>query len=569
MARVISIDLGSHAVKLSTWKVGSRNAVEPDKRFSQPVPQDGGLPTLEHRLAALDALIDDQPRLKASSSDLVLVSWPSNDTAFHRLTMPFNDRAQIERTLPFAVENEVPFELDDMVLAWRMGETGEHTSVVALLARRERVREWLDALAERGFDPAALHVDADLFGPWAFEPPAVVVDADAVDRPPPPLVAILDVGHTHTSVSVVRGGAVQFARSVNVGGHAFTKAIQDALGCSWDEAERYKHGELTADVEDAVTDAGSGRHSGYDQLPAKARERVDAAIGLLLAEVRSTLIKAEDVLEGEIAEVRLCGGSSRMAVLWEYLESDLGVPVRAAVPPADKAAAKGDKSAARERLPPEFAVAWALAQTTASSLALPADLRVGQLAFKGKADILKSLLGYGFVGAALFAMAVTVVTAFQYRSLVVEQRDAEREVRDIVKASFPETPDSLLETLDQARAVMAGNTEDAVQRAEVLGQGHSIPPTIDALYELTTSFPPHPDVTVELSELTITRTSITFTAEAPGGYAASSAIEAKLKENPRYKELQKGQEQKLASGAVRFPLSIPLDNSGAPSGEEG
>jgi hypothetical protein len=130
--------------------------------------------------------------------------------------------------------------------------------------------------------------------------------------------------------------------------------------------------------------------------------------------------------------------------------------------------------------------------------------------------------------------------------------------------SFPGTPANLLETMDSASAVMAGNTEDAVQRAEVLGQGTSVPPTLDALYQLTMSFPPHPETTVELSELTITRTSITFTAEAPGGFAASSAVELKLKENPRYRGLSKGQEQKLASGAVRFPITIPLDAEAAP-----
>ncbi len=561
MARVISIDLGTHSVKVATWKVGGRTPMEPDKRFLQPVPQDGTPPTLEHRLAALDALLDDQPKLKPTSSDLVVLGWPSNDAAFHRLSMPFTDRAQIERTLPFAVENEVPFELDEMVLSWRVAETGDQSHVVALLARRERVREWLDALAERGIDPASVHVDADLFGPWVSDPPAVVQDADAIDRPPAPIVAVLDVGHSHTTISAVRGGVVQFARSVNVAGHAFTKAIQDGLQCTWEEAERIKHGQLVADAADAVTDTGTGRHSGYPHLPPEAKAKVDAAMGLLLAEVRSTLIKAEDVLHGEIAEVRLCGGSSRIEELWDYLSTDLGVPIRPAVPP------KG------ERIPPEFAVAHALAMTTVSPASLPVDLRVGPLAYRGKADVLKSMLGYGFAACTLFALAVTGVTAVQFRSLVVEQREAEAQVREIVLTSFPETPPHLLETMDQARAVMSGNTEDAVQRAEVLGQGTSIPPTLDALYQLTMSFPPHPDVTVELSELTITRNSLTFTAEAPGGFAASSAVELKLKENPRYRGLSKGQEQKLASGAVRFPITIPLDAEAPvdapPPGSEG
>jgi hypothetical protein len=118
--------------------------------------------------------------------------------------------------------------------------------------------------------------------------------------------------------------------------------------------------------------------------------------------------------------------------------------------------------------------------------------------------------------------------------------------------------------MGKAEAVMAQFTQDAVQRAEVLGSGSgSVPPTVDALYQLTKAFPPHPEVTVELSDLTITPQeggkggSITFNAETDG-YASSASVEEKLKANPRFKAATKGQEQKLANGRIRFPMTIPL-----------
>lgn len=552
MPRLIALDMGSHAVKVTTFRVGSRGQVDLDKRFHRAVPQDGTSPTLEHRLAALDALVDDHPEVKPSGSDVVVLAWPSSEAAFHRVAMPFADRAQIERTLPFAIENEVPFELDEMVLSWRVAEQMGQSQVLAVLSKRDRVAEWLNALAERGLDPAAVHVDADLFGPWGAQLPLPVVTDDGTP-PRSALVAVIDVGHVHTSVSIVRNGTVVYVRSVNVGGWSFTRAIQDALGCSWAEAEALKHGQQHADLppDEEVTDPGVRRHSGYSALPAEARQAVDGAVGLLLAEVRSALIKAEDTLEGEVVEVRVCGGSARIDELWDYLAADLGVPVGRATDP------RGEPS------PGAFAVTQALAVASVASGSGPADLRVGALAYRGRTDVLRAALGYGVVFAGFFTAALVVMFAVQYQSLRTEQSETEEAVRQIVTRAFPEVPPGSLQTMSAAVAVMREFTQDAVQRAEVLGAGSTgIPPTVDTLYHVTKAFPEHPTVTVELSDLTITPQSISFNAETDT-YAAAAMVEESLKKDPRFANASKGQDQKLANQRIRFPVTIPLGDAAA------
>jgi hypothetical protein len=118
-------------------------------------------------------------------------------------------------------------------------------------------------------------------------------------------------------------------------------------------------------------------------------------------------------------------------------------------------------------------------------------------------------------------------------------------------------------------------TQDAVKNAQVVGAGtNGVPPTVDTLYRLTKAFPPHPETTVELSDLTITPQSISFNAETDG-YKSSAAVEDALKKQPEFKTATKGQEQKLANGRVRFPITIPLGDAAAATapdakpGEEG
>jgi Tfp pilus assembly PilM family ATPase len=552
MPKLITLDLGSHAVKLTTWKMPSRTQVELDRHYEHPVPQDGTPPTLAHRLAALDVLLEQNPGVRPATSDAVLLAWPASEAAFHRLSVPFSDKAQIERTLPFTIENEVPFELEDMVLTWRMAEQSPgHNEVLVALARRERVREWLAALAERGFDPSAVHIDTDLYGPWGVVAEAIEVDADPegpIDAPPPSLVAVVDVGHLHTTVSVVRAGTVQVSRSINVGGWAFTRAIAEAMNVPFVQAEQIKHGAaLDADDEAPTVLATAGEAPTlYTALPPAARDKIDGAMGLLLAEVRSTLIKAEDTLGSEVSMLRITGGGSRIDQLREYLHTDLGVPLVDATDP------RGPE------VPPEFAVCHALVGAFASGGAGFVDLRVGDLAYRGRTDLVRAALGYGVSGAVFFSLAALLMFGWQYRNLMVEQDTTEEAVRAIVTRSFPEIPADSIDSMGKAEALMAQFTQDAVQRAQVLGDGTGgVPPTIDTLYALTKAFPPHPEVKVELSELTISPAAITFSAEAES-YAQSAAVEEKLKGDPRFHSAVKGQEQRLANNHVRFPITITL-----------
>jgi hypothetical protein len=263
------------------------------------------------------------------------------------------------------------------------------------------------------------------------------------------------------------------------------------------------------------------------------------------------LIKAEDTLGAEVVEVRLCGGGSRIDELWDYLSADLGVPIRKATDP------RGDSA------PGPFAVTQALALASVAGSA-PIDLRVGDLTYRGRTDLLRAALGYGVAGAAFFSIAALVMFAIQFRGLAVEQSVTEAAVREIVTRSFPDVPAATLDTMGKADAVMAQFTQDAVQRASVLGSGTgSVPPTIDALYQLTKAFPPHSEVVVELSDLTITPEvegkggSITFNAETDQ-FASSAKVEEKLKANPRFAAATKGQEVKTATGRIRFPMTIPL-----------
>ncbi|MEZ4322769.1 MAG: type II secretion system protein GspL [Myxococcota bacterium] len=533
MPLLIGVDLGSHAVKVTTYRSTGRR-VELENRFSYPVPQNGGVPALTTKMAALEALLDDNPGWSSATVGLVM---QGEEVSFRPMTLPFTDRAQVEKTLPFAIEGEVPFDLDDMVLGWRMVKAGESSRVMTVLSRTDVLQRTLEQLAERGVDPRNVVPDGELLGLYA----------------PTGTVAVIDVGHLHTTVAVVVEGEVRACRAVNVGGWNFTKAIQNALQCEWAHAEALKHGQIE---DDEATHGGAPR-SGYASLPPAAKAAVDGPMGQLLAEVRSTLIRFEDELKLDLGAIHVCGGGSRIPELVEYLRGDLGLPVETCVDPDG------------EEVPAVHAASHAMARYVAGLSDAPhVELRVGDLVYTGGVNTLRAVLTYGTAGAAFFAVAAIAIFAFQYVSLLGELSEVNARVAKVVTETFPEVPESQVDSGTKAVAIMTEFTQDTVRRSEALPPANpGAPRTIDRLYQLLAAFPPHEEVPIELTSLDVLPELIVFEGETDG-FAQSAKIEESLQSSAKFKGANKDSENRTTQGKVKFKFSVPLDGS-ASEEEEG
>ncbi|HMV66953.1 MAG TPA: rod shape-determining protein [Myxococcota bacterium] len=551
MARLIAIDLGSYAAKVIVYGGGTKEH-ELEAALSQRVPQEGtGTPPMADRLASLDLILRKHPEWR--EAHLTEVSWSTERSSVRRLKLPFTTAAQIAQTLPFAVEAEVPFELDDMLVAWR--EAGEPGDVLTLVTPEATAAELLDGLDERGLDPRRLVPDGDLLARYAsYE--------DTVS-------AIIDVGHTHTVVSLGRGGKALWFRSIDVAGRTFTRAIQSALQCAWHEAEALKHAEpigLHGDEEDSNTrpsfrDDEPTDPAFHAAMPSKAREALSGAVGLLLAEVRSTLVQAEDDLGVSVDDVVLTGGGSRLPDLRRWLAEDLGLPVRAPT---------------FEGLPgvgPEHA----LAQALAADLAAPGDqgrldLRVGELAYKGGLTAPGTLLRYGGAFLGSFLAAVLTIFVLQYRQLTAEQDMVEERLREVVMAAGTELP----EDVDTTKAVtmLAEVVGQLEEESKFVGDAGGPPPMVNELFKISKAFPPHPDVKVNIDRMEVTPGAILLNGVTEG-YAQVDRIADSLTNSGFYNRVEKSTGNRDNKGNLQFTVNIDRTSDddepedGAGDGEDG
>jgi general secretion pathway protein L len=86
--------------------------------------------------------------------DIVISAIPGELVAKRLLTLPFSDRRKLDQAVPFALEEHLPFSVEEAVVAYLpLIRDGKNSLVLAGLVRREDLRAHLDLLAEAGLDP--------------------------------------------------------------------------------------------------------------------------------------------------------------------------------------------------------------------------------------------------------------------------------------------------------------------------------------------------------------------------------------------------------------------------------
>lgn len=558
MARMAGIDVGSASVKVVLYE-GSLRRFQFKGAYSRPVPQDAeAAPDEAGRDAALrgllaDILPDDEP-------NVLVMGFPAEHASARLVTLPFSDRGQVERALPFEVEGQVPFDLEDVVLASRIVDMKPgQTRVLTVLADKARVGEHLAGLEGAGINPRHLVLDADLLGHYATRG----------------VQAVVDMGHTRTLVALCQDGHVIGARALVGGGRDLTLALCRVFELSWEVAQTHKHAlslspslsALAWEDDEDTSPIPTGQEAPVRQLAEGARPRdvqtdgprvLREALSPLLTDLRATLIAFEDSTDVEIDEVLVCGGAAELGGLLDLLRENLGVIVRPVL-------------AMDEEEDPRKVGALALAlgrRSVEGARERELDLRQGAFAFKGDLTAYTSYAAYGAAGLLGLAVLAVFYWGWQTWQIAGERREIEERIAAIVLETWPDAadPSRLADTSTAMAIAVERAAAEAAQVEALSGAVSDVPPTLDLLRELSDAMPPPGDARVDVTELSILDSSITLKIDTDG-FESATRIENSLKERPNFAAAQGGDSKKVGE-IVRFTVTIPLGPEGA-AGEEG
>jgi type IV pilus assembly protein PilM len=309
---VLGIDFSSTAVKLlELSKTGTCYRVESFAvaPVHQDVPIEKNIPNVDAIAEAIKtALTRSESKLKQAA---VAVSGSAVMTKI--ITMPDSlTDDEMEVQIMIEADQHVPYPLDEVNFDFEVQGVNrnnpEMVDVLLVVSRRENVNDRVEALLKAGLKTSIVDVES-----FAMENTFSLLSDHYANSTAAQTVAILDIGSTMATLTVLHDGQLVFTQEQGFGGRQLTEEIQRRYGLSYEEAGlAKKHGGLP----DNYT---------VDVLDPFKRAMVQQIQRSLQFFVSSSTFRAIDSMV-------LAGGCASIPGIDKLVEKSLGMPVYIANP---------------------------------------------------------------------------------------------------------------------------------------------------------------------------------------------------------------------------------------------
>jgi len=384
--RILGVDLGSYSVKLVLMETSLRHT-KIVSLAELPIPEGSDAQqTLTQELAS--------GRWK---SDTVVAALGGEAAMVRYLSFPFVDPRKIAPVVGYELEGQIPYELDevvfDHVILERSNVDGHPSArVVVAAAKIDRAQALVDRLHGAGLDPDPLTVEPMAYG---------YLGGSNDEMGQSEAVAVLDVGHRSTNLTILHDGRPLFIRTLSRGGGHVTDVIASRFNLPRQEAERIKHADGMVPLPGQDLDGPRSDLAGA----------VLDALKLWDLGIRQTLSAVRSELGQDLDRVVLCGAGSTLRGLPYHVADLFGVGLSQVVRPNLEMLGGGE---------PQMALAVGLCYLAAQHRQDALNFRNGPLASASSHSLIrdKALV---FATAAVIALGLLVTNG--WATLAVLQKE--------------------------------------------------------------------------------------------------------------------------------------------------
>ncbi|MCB0421128.1 MAG: pilus assembly protein PilM [Bdellovibrionales bacterium] len=315
----VGIDIGNYSIKVA--EIESTSKGFSIQRFQEfPLNLD---PAKDIEIDIIEHLREIASQYDSATTHFV-VGMNQNTTSSRYLNFPFKDRYKILKTLPFELEEDIPFQIEDALFDAKIVRyVGETSDVLAVTSTKENVSEILSQMADGQIDPYAVAPKgialANLFEAWNDSPLQIEAPLEETETPEPvyePAEVFLDIGHHGSTVVIMRGRALVQVRTITWGGSNLAKAISTKYQMHFVDAikELNKNAFILNNNEGATQDQvvfSNLLKTEFDELGRK---------------LRLVLLEAKTQHKLEFTGIRLLGGVSQVQNVGLYLTQLTEIP---------------------------------------------------------------------------------------------------------------------------------------------------------------------------------------------------------------------------------------------------
>jgi len=284
------------------------------------------------------ALVKSKIKLK-----YVAIAVAGSSVITKKITMPASlSDEEMEGQIQLEADQYIPYPLEEVNLDFQViGETENNPETVDVLlsaCRRENVDDRVAAVELAGLIPKIVDIEA-----YTVETVFSVMASQMPDEGMDKTVAIVDIGATMTSLSIIHNHNLIYTREQNFGGKQLTEEIMRRYGLSYEEAGLAK------------------RQGGLpDNYEPEVLEPFKETTAQQVSRFLQFFYSAGGPI-GDIDHLILAGGTASLPHLAELTESHIGVPTTIANPFADMSSSSRVNKANLEADAPSFLIAAGLA----------------------------------------------------------------------------------------------------------------------------------------------------------------------------------------------------------------
>ena len=230
---LVGVDIGTTTIKVCALKNTKgfftvENVVL--KTYDQDLLSDGHIVDIDFLANELRSIFEEN-KIKSRNVACALSSY---SVISKKITIPFLQEEELERTIGTEVENAIPFPMRDIYYSYYvMGVDAEKQSMMnvkIVAAKKEIVDAYVTAFNMADLSLQILDVDI-------FDISNLV---EQIYNPKEHSVVIVDIGASVTNIAILNGEDIEFTREILVGGKYLTNLIQKSARLNYQERGREK-----------------------------------------------------------------------------------------------------------------------------------------------------------------------------------------------------------------------------------------------------------------------------------------------------------------------------------------
>lgn len=318
LMKSVGIDIGSSGVKV-VEVVATTRGVQVTSFREYPI---GANPAFDSEIEILDILkglsVEYDP-----ARTRVVVALRQDFISARLKVFPFSERQKILKSLPFELEEDLPFSSDSAIYDARICQyLGSQAEILAVAAPKIRIQDALKRVQDAGLDVTLVSAEglafSNCFEQWAIAPKqSSLPPYEDNDRPKRFMHARVHIGHSRTLVLAYEDERLIGVRTILWGGKNVAEAI----------ARRYEipYVEAVSEMRKKAFILLNKSEASYDQI--LFSDTIANQVRELGRELKISLLEFQTELGGDVENVEITGGFSQTLNLHAYLTQILEMPV--------------------------------------------------------------------------------------------------------------------------------------------------------------------------------------------------------------------------------------------------